>query len=81
MRVTADLDDPDFIGEANYGRFKVEIDGKRIENPFEADDEAGYVLLHARDEDGGFVINEEQTETVKVTLRGNVRIIDTRQAA
>jgi len=53
---------------------KIFFDEKEIKNCITVDEEKGYVLKFAEDEEGKPVLNEKRTAALKVRLYGNVRI-------
>lgn len=78
MRITADRDDPDFIGDGNYGRYRVLLNGAPLPDCVEADDQAGYAVVYMRDDDGHLDIDRVKQEVRRHVAKGVVRIIDTR---
>lgn len=53
------------------------LDGVVVKDCWEADEDAGFVVCHQRDEHGQFVINREVGETVKEKRFGVVKVTDT----
>lgn len=58
MRLSSDRADPGFlpalVGPAPRPRFDVTLDGELVQGVVTADEEEGLVVVHVRDEDGGF---------------------------
>lgn len=73
MRVSCDESDP---GYANYipGRYRVEVDGRRLAQCFMADEEVGEAAYTVVDQLGKLVIVGD--EMLTATARGRVQIID-----
>lgn len=74
MRVTVDENDPDYIGDDNFGRYEVHLNGKYLADCYEADDVAGTAVVLARDEFGMHIIVD--SELILQTLTGEVKIVD-----
>jgi len=75
MRVSSYRNDPDYIGDENFGRYEIYLDGVLISGCVEADDVAGTIktcLLN----NGRYL--ERDGDLVLATTTGNVKIVDTK---
>lgn len=78
MRISADYRDPDYIGQGNHGRYVVHLDGRPIDDVVEADNVACSVTVFMRDDSGKFDRDPVTRMPRRHTVKGFVRIIDTR---
>lgn len=75
MRVSVDKDDPGFIGIGPATRrYRVYLDDRVVKFVITADDEAGIVISHKVDENGGLVLGDKPYELARETQHGRVRI-------
>lgn len=56
---------------------RVTINGVPVADCWEANEEWGYVVVHARDERGRFIVDRLKSGTKKKRLTGVVKIVDT----
>lgn len=78
MRISAWCDDPDFIGEDNFGRYQCFLDGQPVDRVIECDTAAGVLTKYVVNDKGGIVSNELGTDALTEKLSGVVTILDTR---
>ncbi len=78
MRLSADQNDPDYIGRENAGRYEIVLNGTPITKVVECDDVAGYVVQLKCDEQGKYVLNAARDEVERVRMDGKVQIMDKR---
>lgn len=68
MRITVLDDDPGRKVDLSRERYRVLVDGVSIPKVFTADDEKGEVLAADVDEDGGFVLDENNQMNIKTKM-------------
>jgi hypothetical protein len=73
MRTSVLKDDPGYKNFA-FGKYNIFLDGRPVRLCITADEEEGFVLVHAVGDDGKPYLNETRTETVKIRFQGKVEI-------
>lgn len=73
MRTSVLKDDPGYKNFA-FRKYDIFLDGRPVRLCITADEEEGFVLVHAAGDDGKPYPNETNTETVKIRFQGKVEI-------
>lgn len=75
MRISSDSKDPDYFLCLFEGPVRVLLDGEEVRMTVEADDVAGYVHHHVRNENGSITRNHDGTGFLNVRSEGRIEIV------
>lgn len=81
MKISIDVNSPHFVGVANWGRYRVDLNGKRVPSAREADDVDGYVIFVLMDGNNRPIVDHVKGVVATEKLYGKVSITDLRPGA